>query len=457
MQEQIDLFLELQKRGSLEAGFLAFLSLTAIGFSRRKPEKLFEARRILKKLNLSGLDSMPLVGCLDLLLADIDQASARFSSSSDENLRDWLNNYPGDKLEAVCIFCKNWLENDVLVGYRDIDSKEVDLDSWFEDREIQEFIEKLEKKSNKIEIRSNLQNQQIENESSSKTTEDFDNTLSNTDERRLPWPGGIKQYTQNVEIKENQFNEEYFKNKPIEFYNFLIEKIAELKFSFGEFLKDKEIINRSPYLIYIYVFLILFTIGIGIGFVRNNLKKSIKDESIAEKPLILIDENQKLGEKDTIQEIKKNPSTELNSTPEKSASIISYELKELNIPSPSLEDISNLINGWLISKSKYLEGKSEINLSNIVSKGLIDRTIEERQNDIKKGIYKEINSQILKIDLESQTSSRIVVLVELNYLEKIIKNSGEFVNETSLTPLKVKYILGFSNKSWKLVDFVSGL
>ena len=54
----------------------------------------------------------------------------------------------------------------VLIGYRDIDSKEVDLDSWFEDREIQEFIEKLEKKSNKILIRSNLQNQQIEKESS---------------------------------------------------------------------------------------------------------------------------------------------------------------------------------------------------------------------------------------------------------------------------------------------------
>jgi len=201
VQEQIDLFLELQKRGSLEAGFLAFLSLTAIGFSRRKPEKLFEARRILKKLNLSGLDSMPLVGCLDLLLADIDQASARFSSSSDENLRDWLNNYPGNKLEAICIFCKNWLENDVLVGYRDIDSKEVDLDSWFEDREIQEFIEKLEKKSNKIAIRSNLQNQQFEKESSTKMTEDFDNLLNNIYERRLPWPGGIKQDYEKVENK----------------------------------------------------------------------------------------------------------------------------------------------------------------------------------------------------------------------------------------------------------------
>ena len=116
-----------------------------------------------------------------------------------------------------------------------------------------------------------------------------------------------------------------------------------------------------------------------------------------------------------------------------------------------------LINGWLKGKSKYLEGKSEINLCKIVGKGLIDRTIEERQKDIKKGIYKEINSQVRKIDLESQTSSRIVVLVELNYLERLVKNSGEFINETSLTPLKVKYILGFSNKSWKLVDFVSGL
>ena len=160
VQDQIDLFLELQKRGSSEAGFLAFLSLTAIGFARRKPSKLFEARKILKKLNLSGLDSMPLIGCLDLLLADVEQSSARFLSSSDEKLRDWLSTYPGEKLEAICIFCKNWLENDVLVGYRDINLKEIDLDSWFEDREIQEFIEQIEKKSNKNVLKSGLQNKQ---------------------------------------------------------------------------------------------------------------------------------------------------------------------------------------------------------------------------------------------------------------------------------------------------------
>ena len=58
--------------------------------------------------------------------------------------------------------------------------------------------------------------------------------------------------------------------------------------------------------------------------------------------------------------------------------------------------------------------------------------------------------------MESQTSSRIVALAELKYEERILKNSGELVNETSFNPLKVKYILGFSNKSWKLVDFISG-
>ena len=456
VQEQIDLFLELQKRGSLEAGFLAFLSLTAIGFSRRKPEKLFEARKILKKLNLSGFDSMPLIGCLDLLLADIDQASARFHSSSDNNLREWLNNYSGNKLEAICIFCKNWLENDVLVGYRDIDSKKVDLDSWFEDREIQEFIESLEKKSIKTSSKLNFQNQKIKKESWVNTKEDLNTKLGNFDERSLPWPGGIKEY-ENLDIQENEFNEETVKNNPIEFYKYLNEKIAELKFSFGEFLSNKKFFNGSPYSIYLFAFSILFIVGICIGILRNNFKKSNQDKTVAEKPLVAADKNKIVTEKDINQEIKNKPPNALNPDFRKPTVTDSFEVKAITKASPSIEEIRDLINVWLLGKSNYLSGKSEINLSKIVKNGLIERTIEERQSDIKKEIYKEINSEILKISLASQTSSRIVVLVELDYLERIIKNSGEVVNETSLTPLKVKYILGFSNKSWKLVDFVSGL
>ena len=175
------------------------------------------------------------------------------------------------------------------------------------------------------------------------------------------------------------------------------------------------------------------------------------------KPLIFLDNNQKATEKNIVQEIKKKPLNEPNSSTGKTTAKNFFIAKEITKSSPSLEELKNLIDFWLLSKRNYLAGKGQINISNIVTNGLIDRTIEERKNDIKKGIYKEINSQIRKINLVSQTSSRIVVSVELNYLERIIKNSGEFVNETSLSPLKVKYIFGFSNKSWKLVDFVSGL
>jgi len=243
----------------------------------------------------------------------------------------------------------------------------------------------------------------------------------------------------------------------MDLYKYFIEKIAEFKFGFGEFLKEKEIISRTPYLIYLYAFLILFTFGIGVGLIRNNFKKSIKNEAVTDQLLIVADNNQNVIKENTIQEIKKKSSKESNSNAGKFFSKNSFKVKEITKSSPSLEEIKTLINTWLQIKGNYLAGKSEINLSKIVNKGLIDRTIEERQNDIKKGIYKEINSQIKNIDLESQTSSRIVVLVQLNYLEIIKKNSGEFVSETLLTPLKVKYILGFSNKSWKLVDFVSGL
>ncbi|KGF93137.1 hypothetical protein EU93_0313 [Prochlorococcus marinus str. MIT 9116] len=458
VQEQIDLFLELQKRGSLEAGFLAFISLTAIGFSRRKPEKLFEARRILKKLNLSGLDSMPLLGCLDLLLADIDQASARFSSSSDEKLRDWLNSYPGNKLEAICIFCKNWLENDVLVGYRDIESKVVDLNSWFEDREIQEFIEKLEMKSNKISNKLNLNNPQTKKDFSKRINKDFDRKNYNIEERGLPWPGGIKEQEENIDTQENQFEENVLKNKPIEFYGYLVEKIAELKFSFGEFLENKAIFYRPQYLTYFYAFVILFSLGIGFGLFKNNSKKEFtENNAIIEKPLFISNDNLDVTKKNISKDTEKELNNVTKEIFEKKSENISFEAKELIIASPSIEEIKYLIETWLVNKSNYLAGKDELNISKIAKTGLIKRTIKERQIDIEKGRFKEIDSQIQEIVLKSQNSSRIVAMVEMNYLERILKNSGELINETSLTPLKVKYILGFSKNSWKLADFVSGL
>ena len=458
VQEQTELFLELQKKGSVEAGFLAFLSLTAIGFARRKPEKLFEARKILKKLNLSGLDSMPLIGCLDLLLADVEQSSARFLSSSDEKLRDWLNSYPGEKLEAICIFCKNWLEKDVLVGYRDIEVNEIDLESWFEDREIQEFIEKLETKSNRTIINSKLQNQLKFNVKGSIEELDKDSKINNdkTEERKLPLPGGIREDEEQVDV-ENIYADEVIKNKSIEFYKYATEKIAELKFNFGEFLDGNKLFERSPYLIYLYAFLILFTFGIGVGFIRNNFKKPLQETETVTSSLITneskINSKENLNQKDIDKTLDKSKLMFLEKNEKKS-----FEQKEISKASPSLEEIKYLINTWLFNKSNFLAGKSDLKITKIVQNNLINRLNNEREIDIKRGIFKNIDTQVKSIELLTQTASRIAVSAELEYSEKIFKSNGELVNETTFTPfLKVKYILGFSNNSWKLVDYVSGV
>ena len=133
-------------------------------------------------------------------------------------------------------------------------------------------------------------------------------------------------------------------------------------------------------------------------------------------------------------------------------------VEEITTASPSLEQVKNLINTWLVNKSNFLAGRSEINLSKIVQNDLINRLTNERQRDIEEGIYKNINTNIENIVLLTQTASRIAVSVDLKYTEKILKTDGELINEITFSPsLKVKYILGFSNNSWKLVDYVSGV
>ena len=454
VQEQIDLFLELQKRGSTEAGFLAFLSLTAIGFSRRKPEKLFEARKILKKLNYGGLDSMPLIGCLDLLLADVEQSLARFLSSSDEKLINWLNSYPGEKLEAICIFCKNWLETDVLVGYRDIDMQEIDLDSWFEDREIQEFIEKLEKKSNRLTIKTKFQYQpKLDSKEFIKESE---LNTDNLEEGKLPLPGGIRRDEEQF-IEESNHSEKNITKKSIDLYKYAIEKITEFKILFGEILENNRIFDRSPYVTYFYAFLILFGFGIGVGILRNNIKKPIEDKAKIDNSLIK-NQDSNVFEKDFINEVKKISQDKSKISFSEKNYNKSFKVKALTSPSPSIDQIKYLINTWLYKKAEFLSGKREIDISKIVQTNLIRRLTKERQDDIQKGIYKNINTKIEKIELLSQTASRIAVSVELKYTEKIFKTSGDFINETTFTPfLKVKYILGVSDKSWKLVDYISGV
>ena len=463
VQEQIDLFLILQKKGSTEAGYLAFLSLTALGFTRKKPEKIFEARKIIKNLNLAELDAMPIMGCIDLLLADIKKAEARFLGCSDEDLKEWLNNYSGERLEALCSYCRNWLEKEVLISFRDIEIKNVDLDSWFEDREIQEFIEKLEKKSyspiSKPNFKAFSQNKNSDFDKDSVNDNNLNINISNSS--GLPIPGGIRN------DQENNFDEvlskqQILKDKSIELYKFIFEKYTEFKFICGEIIKESQIlknleshnINKYSYSVYLYTFLILFGVGLGVGILRNGLKDNPNEKVVINSAI-----EKTIDSKNSKKNLKNNNSFETKSLKKEDKKIISNsQVKQLTVASPNLKQVEKLITVWLDNKSRYLSGNGKDDLSKIVKTGLLKRLNDEREIDIKRNIFREINSKIESIELISKSSSRIAVLARLKYSEKIKRVNGQLINETSFTPfLKVRYILGYSNKSWKLVDYVSGV
>jgi len=456
VNEQIDLFLNLQKKGSTEAAFLAFLALTAEGYAKKKPENLFEALKIIKNINLPELDKMPLIGCLDLLLAKIESAENSFLQSSDENLKEWLNLYEGEKLDAICLYCKNWLENEVLKGYRDIRIDEVDLDSWFEDSEIQEFIEKFEKKSNYVlsgayirKLSNNFKKNKDESTYDFKVDEDIN------DQSNLPLPGGNKEDFENF-FSDNIRKRDYIRNKSGEIFEKFNELYSELKFIIGDIFKINEFTNKSRNIIYINVFLLLFVFGIGLNFLRNNTK-NLEEENISVKALnkknnSLNSENDNFQESIEITNVK-DIKKKKDSKQEKITLITS-----ITSISPTLNEIENLLNNWLQNKSKFLAGEGDIDLSNIVQTNLLKRLKEERSNDLKKNITKIINTEIQSIEYLTQSSSRVSVLAKLKYSEEILNNNGEVVNTITFTPfLKVKYILGYSAQSWKLVDYVSGV
>ena len=458
VKEQIDLFLNLQKKGSNEAGFLAFLALTAEGFAKKKPENLFDALKIIKNINLSELDTMPLIGCIDLLLANVDSAENRFFVSTDEKLREWLNSYSGEKLDAICLYCKNWLENEVLKGYRDIQIEEVDLDTWFEDREIKEFIEKFEKKSINTfsgsyikKFSNNFKKITDESDNDSKINEDIQ------DQSNLPLPGGNKK-DQERYFSDDFSKKDFIKIKFVEAFEKINEIYSELKFIIGDLIKSSQVTNKSRNIIYINVFLILFVFGIGSSFLKNSFK-NLEEENITVKTInknnnSTKSQNNEFKDSKEIKNINDNKNKSEIKINQDNISIIN----PLTSISPSLSEIENLLKNWLDNKSKFLAGNGEINLSKIVQANLIKRLKEERSKDIRKNVTKIINTEIQSIEYLTQTSSRVSVLVKMKYDEKILNKKGEVVNSTTYTPfLKVKYILGYTAKSWKLVDYVSDI
>ncbi len=437
-KEQSKIYVNWYRRGSEDAGFLAAFALIASGFSYRKPELLQEARKYLRNININGFDPMPLIGCLDLLLGDVKQAESRFRSSSDEKLNDWLNNYPGETLGALCDYCRNWLEKDVLVGFKDVEIKAVNLDDWFASQEVQIYIDQLETKGALgiakagFSFLSSLSpEQQIKN-----------NSLKNLEEQAdLAMPGGALD-----EVSEEKSFKSRLQTKEAFLRSELVKKIISKYYSTFELIKKsdfKSLILKRPIYTSALAFIALFIVGTSLGILIQRKPSESNDLINISNSGLNNSKDFKIKDNGSIQKFTNKETLDLD------------KLIPLTSAEPSKQEIKLLIESWLAGKANILNGSESNILSSVARASLLNRVDEERKKDKLLGQKQIIDANITSINIVERSDRRIAADVELNYKDKTISPSGEILTETVIPSMKVKYIIGKNKKTWLLVDYYS--
>ena len=398
VQEQIDLFSRWFEGGASDAGFLTVLALTAAGFSRRKPEFLEQARERMQTLANADLDPMPLLGCLYLLLGNVKDADRHFAVLRDPDLQAWFLNHPGDRLAAQCEYCRAWLERDVLPGYRDVDASGADLDAWFADRDVQGFVDRLDRKaSRQIGADEMALAWATAGDASIESSHDLDESVSDVDSEDADAP------------------------QPLWQQRWLRPAAAALA-------------------------VVGIAVG-GIALVRRNLDSA---------PAMLETTSETAEVEETADvdapalPLADGPIASLKPDLQPSA-----PSEPLVSDAPTEAELQALVQGWLDAKALTLSGQ-QADLSVVARDPLVKRVEAERAADAAAGRSKSIDASITTIEVVDRQPHRIELLAQVAYSDRLQDVDGVLIEETAATDFIVTYVLGRDGKQWRLHEYMSG-
>ena len=407
VQEQIDLFSRWFEGGAADAGFLTVLALTAAGFSRRKPEFLEQARDRLQTLANADLDPMPLLGCLDLLLGNVKDADRHFAVLRDPDLQAWFLNHPGDRLAAQCEYCRAWLERDVLQGYRDVDATAADLDAWFADRDVQGFVDRLDRKASR----------QI-----------------GAEEISLAWStAGDASLVSSSEAAES--------DQDIDSEDADATPLWQQRFWQQSWFRPAAAA----------VALVGITVA-GVVLVRRNWD-----------PAPLLPETASLSAEEEDDELEEKKELDSASSPVDDKPIASLKPDlDLSAPTepllsdaPTEAELQALLQGWLDAKALMLSGEPA-DLSVVAREHLVKRMELEREADQAAGRSNSIDASITTIEVVDRKPRRIELLAQVAYSDRLQAADGTVIDETAPTDFSVTYVLGRDGTQWRLHDYIPG-
>ena len=211
--------------------------------------------------------------------------------------------------------------------------------------------------------------------------------------------------------------------------------------------------------------------GIGIGILSGSLIKSFENtESFINKSSSLIQNksivkdsieeaskvkssNQssiKLGPKSTVNNLKAEVLSKTKINENKDNLIFLYPLKSA---SPTKLQLKGLIEAWLEGKAGILAGGESKVLSKVARKNLVDIVNLQRSGDKVLKQFQVIKANVESLIIKQKTSKRIEISTRISYEDKRLKLSGEIIEKTAPSTLKINYILGRNNNEWMLIDF----
>ena len=430
VQEQVDLFGNLEKTGSLDASFLGVMALIAAGFSQRKPERVQEARTRLKTLMLEGFDKKPLQGCLDLLLGNVDRAKRRFSNSAstDPELKAWMENHPGDVLASLCDYCRTWLGRDVLPGYRDVDADAVDLDTWFADRDVQAYVESLERQQARQTPFTSPQVDDLP-----PLAVDFGDTL----------PMAMAA-TVGIEEDIDRPEDENDSNHPAS-TTFAWSGLSRLKWPTLPSVSVRKIPFRGRFLLVgsgvFAALVVVVAVWSLIGLREDENPNLVEGQASAPSTLKPLPTSKDLTST--------NPKLEEPESPTRDQSA-SFPLKT---DQPTAEQLQRLLQGWLDGKAAVLNGQgtAQNTLQKIARPALIDQVQQQRDADQAAGLKQSIEASIRSVQLISETPQRIALRAELDYRDQTTNREGRVVDQTEPSEFPLTYIFGRdADGGWRL-------
>ena len=471
VQEQVDLYGRWERFGSSDASFLSVMALAAAGFSQRKPERIQDARGKLQALVLVGLDLNPLLGCMDLLLGDVDRALEHVHASPDADLQEWLANHPSDDLAALFDYCRSWLGRDVLPGYRDVDAQVVDLEAWFADRDVQAYVVRRERKEGRSVVSP---------DPSATPVSESDWSFGNLPPLGLDPEGAMPLSFGDVDpVPEDSSDpgEEEARGSglrriiPLAWTNLNIRRPSLSRLSLSRLSMSKLSLSRMSVsrmslprlslsrlsvnrpswpqprrsvLIGSGVVVVLVVVGFSLVGLRREAQQQSASTSTTNPT------EEALPTEDVVSS---EPKATLKQERPKPNELIA----PLAVEKPSEVQLQALLQTWLDLKATALSQNGDTeSLVDVARPVLVGRVRDQQAALLRDGLVQKVQASITSIQTVSSTPSRIEVRAQLTYRDQTLNDQGEVVDETPAGNLPVTYILGRDPDGWRLQAYIPG-